>query len=130
MGTRDRIPSDPDKRHEYLKADADLKETEADRKRAQVRAAEEKKRREHEAEEGKKAVEQRQAEIAAEIAKRKEEAAAAREKLLQTPLSDEDRKKLEKYEAKASAQGNSNPSPEMMKELADLRIRAKLDKKK
>jgi len=128
MGTKDRIPSDPNKRREYMQAAADLKQTEADRKNAKVRAAEEKERREHEIEDGKAAVERRKAEIAAERQKRKEAAEVAHEKLLKTPLSDDECKKLLRYEANASAHGNSNPNPMMMQELGILRIRAKLDK--
>lgn len=130
MGTKDRIPSDPDKRREYEAAKKALADTEADQEKAKVRNEEDRKRREREAEEGAAHEKARKDAIKADREKRQKEREAAREKLLKTPLSAEERKTLAKYEAQAAAHGNSNPNPEMMKELADLRIRAKLDKKK
>jgi multidrug efflux pump subunit AcrA (membrane-fusion protein) len=126
MGTKDRIPSDPDKRREYEEAKAKLEETEADRARAKARNAEDLKRRRTEEEEGVKHREQVKAEMQAERESQQAQRQAARKKMLKTPLTRAERKTLEKYEAKAQAQGVSNPNPVMMRELADLRTRAKV----
>ncbi len=129
MGTKGRVPSDPKAKRAYLQAQADLSQTEADQGRAAVRAAQ--KQRLRAKQEAKDA--EMQAEAKAEQAAEKREIddahRAAVSLRMRTPLSEADLKKLERYEAQANAAGN--PHPVMMRELRELRLRAKIkDEKK
>lgn len=122
----DRPPADPRKRYEWDIAQKQVQQVAADQVAANKRMNEELALKQRIAEsDAKKTAE-------ATKARAKEEDALltqqqlARKTYLATPLTAQEQDKLVQMEARASQHGVGNPDPDMMRDLSDYRIRAKV----
>jgi hypothetical protein len=122
----DRPPADPRKRYEWDLAQKQVQQIEADRIAAEARLQEELKQKQAiAASDAKKLAEQQKAKAKEENAFLTEQQ-RARQAYLATPLTEQEQAKLVQMEAMASQQGVGNPDPDMMRDLSDYRIRAKV----
>ena len=121
----DRPPSDPTKLAEYEEANHKLAKTEADQDAAKRRLADEKKRKDAISEEDKLKIEKDRTDRERAERNYQKSQKEAREELLATPLSDKEWDLLDQLEEIAMAPGS--PDPDAMRDLADLRVRSKIE---
>ncbi|MCE5324900.1 MAG: hypothetical protein LLG01_00650 [Planctomycetaceae bacterium] len=126
----DRIPSDPRKREEYETAQRQLERTQADQAQATQAMQDELAKKQKMAAIDAKRDSARLAERRKAEAAYKSEQQRQRDEYLATPLSADEKVELERMEAMANAQGVGSPDPDMMRTLADLRVRDKVKVKK
>lgn len=124
----DRPPADPNKRREWDEAQEKLARTRADQQQAQARTAEETKRKADIAQRDARQIAAKHKARDREEQRTLTERERRRQEYLNTPLTPEEQAKLERMEVAANQAGN--PDPDMMRDLSDYRIRAKVSEKK
>ena len=123
---RPRQLTDPDDIAEYERATRAEQQTKAEQAAAQREADYELERKAKiEKEDAKKIKVSRRAEKQAQESAQSRQA-RDRKKYLATPLSIEEKAELAILEELANAQGQGSPDPDMMRSLADMRVRGKV----